>query len=409
MKRCWCGNKELKLYSDEYYRCEKCKTLISAYDLENSIYNTENEEHDLYGKNYWEVSMTKAAGKSTLSEVVDMYLTERVIYWLKYVLRYMKLGSEIAEIGCGLGQLQYVLKNLGYKQLAFELSKEICNYMEDNLGVDTHCGPFEENTRQYDGILAFDLFEHLLQPEEFMDKCNDSLREGGVLCMQTPCYAPEWTYEEMLQKGKKFQEQLKAEQHVYIYSKESITHLLTEKGYSYIRFEPAFFGDDYDMFLFASKSPLSENSGEEIEQYLNSVPSGRLVKAMISLFDEKNRKTKECEAIDNERKKILKDVETLTRLVDEKEKQTDKFRDAAEERLASMERMAAENKMLQQAADERLSDVERLLAENKVLQQAADERLSDVERLLAENKILQQAADERLAIIEKMTHAEETK
>ena len=54
--------------------------------------------------------MTRAAEKNTLSEVVDLYLTGRVIYWLKNVLKYIKLGADIAEIGCGLGQLQYVLK-----------------------------------------------------------------------------------------------------------------------------------------------------------------------------------------------------------------------------------------------------------------------------------------------------------
>ena len=87
MKKCWCGNTQLKEYSENYYQCEKCHTLISKHNFDDAIYNVKNENNDLYGKNYWEVEMTKAAGKNTLSEVVDMYLTERVIYWLQYILK----------------------------------------------------------------------------------------------------------------------------------------------------------------------------------------------------------------------------------------------------------------------------------------------------------------------------------
>lgn len=110
MIKCWCGNKDLKEYSADYYKCDKCHTLISKHNFQDTIYDVKNEEEDLYGKNYWEVTMTRAAEKNTLSEVGDLYLTGRVIYWLKNVLKYIKLGADIAEIGCGLGQLQYVLK-----------------------------------------------------------------------------------------------------------------------------------------------------------------------------------------------------------------------------------------------------------------------------------------------------------
>lgn len=417
MKKCWCGNSDLTEYSHEYYKCEKCKTLISGYDLENSIYDTENEDRDLYGKNYWEVSMTRTAGKNTLSEVVDMYLTERVIYWLKYVLKYVKLGADVAEVGCGLGQLQYVLKNLGYKQLAFELSREVCNYMEQNLGVSTHCGTFEESTGIYDAVLAFDLFEHLLQPEAFIDKCNESLREGGVLCMQTPNFNPDWSYDDMIQNAARFKEQLKAEQHVFLYSKESITALLEGKGYKYIQFEPAFFGENYDMFFLASKEPIRENSPEEIDGYLNSVPAGRIVKALISLFDKNAELEKKYLQADEDRTVRLGKMEELGEMLRQKEADSQSryvqlgqmdqlFRESEINRAVQHEQIEKLTDMLRESEADRTARQEQIEKLTDMLRESEADRAARQEQIEKLNELLQSSEAEKTAVqeqVEKMS------
>lgn len=402
MKKCWCGNENLKEYSSEYYQCDSCHTLISKNVFEDAVYDVQNEEKDLYGKNYWEVSMTKAAGKNTLSEVVDMYLTERVVYWLKYILRYVKLGANVAEVGCGLGQLQYVLKRLNYTQKAFELSADICSYMERELQVDTQCGSFVEQKDTYDGILAFDLFEHLNEPENFLVSCTNSLHDRGVLVFQTPCYDSSMDYDEMRIRAPRFQEQLKAEQHIYLYSKESIAEILKKHGFTNIIFEPAFFGDDYDMFLLASKDPICENSEEEVDQYLNSVPNGRIVKAMIKLFDEKNQIEKERVAIDTERNKMLQNVNILTETINEKNNQIIQATNAAADRLKVIEGLTADNEALKKVADEQLAEIAKLHEYNAVLQQAADERMAIAERLVAENATLEQRLEKKKTVVEKI-------
>lgn len=319
MNRCWCGNRMLNEYSANYFKCDKCHTLVSKYDFSDTLCDVNDEEQDLYGKDYWEKTMTKVAGKSTIDEMVDMYLSERVIHWLKYILKYVKLGANLAEVGCGLGQLQYVLRRLEFKQLAFELSPDICNYMEQQLGISIHCGPFVKKTDSYDAILAFDLFEHLLDPVIFMKNCSESLNDQGVLCFQTPCYDPDLSYEEMLMQKPRFEGLLEAEQHIYLYSKESITTILKKHGFTHIIFEPAFFGDDYDMFLFASKSPIVTNSDEEIDHYLNSVPNGRLIKAMIALFDRNKELSEQYKVADNDRTLRWEQIQELEKLLQESE------------------------------------------------------------------------------------------
>uniref|UniRef100_UPI004057A159 methyltransferase domain-containing protein n=1 Tax=Acetatifactor sp. TaxID=1872090 RepID=UPI004057A159 len=382
MIQCWCGNENLNEYSKDYFCCKKCHTLISKTAFLDTVYDVEDEDNDLYGKNYWEVSMTRAAGKNTLSEVVDMYLTERVIYWLKHVLKYVKLGADIAEVGCGLGQLQYVLNRLNYNQLAFELSADICDYMEQKLGVNAHCGAFTEKKAGYDAILAFDLFEHLIEPLEFMQQCFNSLKENGVLCFQTPCYDSELSYDEMSKSKGKFEEQLKAEQHIFLYSRESITDILKKHGFEYIIFEPAFFGDDYDMFLFASKEPIQTNTEQEIDDYLNSAPNGRLVKAMIKLFDE--RKELECRYQDADRDRgiRLEQNQQLEQLL--KESETD--RAARQEQISELTKALKESETDRAARQEQIDELTRMLQESQANRTVEQEQLNELARMLQESE-----------------------
>ncbi len=413
MNKCWCGNEILNEYSLNYYKCDKCHTLISKHDFENTVYDVENEDDDLYGKNYWEVEMTKAAGKNTLSEVVDMYLTERAIYWLKHVLKYVKLGSDIAEVGCGLGQLQYVLSRGGYRQKAFELSPDICDYMEKQLGVNVHRGPFVPQDNAFDGILAFDLFEHLIEPDEFLEYCSRSLRENGVMCFQTPCYDAGISYEEMQAQKPKFEDQLKQEQHIYLYSRESITEIFKKHGFTNIIFEPAFFGDDYDMFLLASKEPIRANTEKEIDDYLNSTSNGRLLKAMITLFDEKKELLEQYQNADNDRTMREKNNEELEKLLKQSvadsemrlenvDKLTQLLRERESDNAAKNEQIDELTKLLKESEADRAARLDQINELTKVLEESEADRAARLDQINELKKLLEESEADRAARLEQI-------
>lgn len=371
MKKCWCGNEELAEYSEKYFQCDRCHTLVSKNNFDNAIYNVRDEKNDLYGKNYWEVLMTKETGKSSIGEVVDMYLTERVPYWVKHILKYTKPGNYIAEVGCGLGQLQYILRRLGFRQLAFELSPSICDYIEKQLGIATHCGPFDGQNQEYDVILALDLFEHLTEPMNFLEECSRSLKAEGVLCFQTPCYDPELSYDEMIRKKGRFEKLLEADQHVYLYSRNSIKKILRQFGFEHIKFEPAFFGDDYDMFLFASKNEMTENSEEEVNAFLDSVENGRLVKAILTLAGEKNKIFSEFSVADRDRKDRLEQNDKLRGLLEcseadrkdrgeQIEKLTKLLKESEADRAARLEQIETLSQMLQESEKDRADRLDQI-------------------------------------------------
>lgn len=451
MKRCFCGNDKLSEYSTHYYKCDRCKVLVSKNDFDKKIYTVTEEDNDLYGGNYWQKVMVEEAGVRNIDELIDMYISERAIYWLKNILKYTKLGGRLAEVGCGLGQLSYLLKQAGDEQTAFELSPEICKLIKEKLDINVVCGELSCSNESYDTIVAIDVFEHLLDPEQFLENCRDRLNENGVLVLQMPCYDETLTYAEMKEKKPKFEHLLVPEQHTFLYSRVAIKGLLQKHGFNSIVFEQAFFGDDYDMFLFASTTVLPQSSKEEIDSYLNGISEGRLIKAIINVYEEKEKAIKEKNEIDQQRNQLLADVEILTDDVKKTQEERDEIDQQRNQLLADVETLTDDVKKIQKERDEidkqrtqLLADVEiltddvkkaqeekdeinkqrnQLLADVKVLtddvnkiqeekemfKKAAEERMDDIRQLSAmideltqKNEILQQAADERLKIIDEL-------
>lgn len=306
MKKCWCGNTDFEDYSDNYYKCPKCKTLVSKLDINYDENNIHDNGEDFYGKAYWQEKMLQAAGCNSLDEVVDLYLEGRAVYWLKNFLRYrLPFDGKVAEVGCGLGQFSYYLKQLGFAQTAFELSPEICQYIRENMRINVKCGGMSGEENEYSAIAAFDVLEHLIEPIEFLLLANKLLKDDGILFFQTPCYDATLNYDEMrVQKGK-FQQQLLEKEHVYLYSKDSVTNILHKCGFHYIEFMDAYFGNDYDMFFVASRSKINVNEYAKIKDTIKQKDNGQLICTLINLWD----KLKFC---DQDREDRLQQILKLT-------------------------------------------------------------------------------------------------
>ena len=287
MDKCWCGNRFLEEYSQDYFVCHKCGTLITKSEFKKNMAKVDDEENDLYGSNYWEKKMLKISGTQTFSELIQQYLGGRVPYWIQYIIKYIPLNSTVAEVGCGLGQLSYVLKYLGYQETAYEISPQICSFLKKKMKLNVICGEFGCINEVYEAILSFDLLEHLMEPRIFVKECRERLRGVGIFCCQTPCYTEEWSYEEMLKHKPEFAKLLVPEQHIYIFSKRSITKLLREAGFEYINFEQPAFGEYYDMFLFASLNPIKEVQIKE-EVDLEVFPNLLMVQTLIDFFNRLN-------------------------------------------------------------------------------------------------------------------------
>ena len=399
MEACQCGNRNLEEYSEYYYKCPRCKTLISKYDFSNKIYQIQSEDNDLYGAGYWRSTMLQEAKVKSLEELIDMYIPERVAYWMKVLLEYLHLGEKTIEIGCGLGQLLYVLTCCGFDTMGYELSPEICQYVSKTLDVKMHCGSLESGDVTCSNVVAMDVFEHLVKPDEFLENVRSNLTSDGVLAIQTPCYDPNLSFSEMKRIKPRFEHLLTYKQHVFLYSKDSIRQILKRNGFKDIRFENAYFGNDYDMFVFASTRKLRCNESQEIDAYLNRQQSGRLVKALIKLKNSSVELTEENELLKAQREQMLLDEHKLIdeihelkrqreRILDDELKLTNEIKVLAELKK-SYSSIVEENELLKMQRKQMLLDEHKLIDEIHELKKQREQILADELKLTDEIRRLQ--------------------
>ena len=231
---------------------------MSKNNFDKNLLDIKSETTDLYGSNYWKKIMLEEANVKSIEALIQQYLTGRTMYWFLKILEYSKANSSVLEVGCGLGSLSFLMKEFDYDVTATELSDEICEFLKMFWDINVWQGDFANIQRAFDFIVVLDVLEHITNPVQFMDNLNKKLNATGVVCIQTPCYDHSLSYDVMLREKPNFKKLLVHNQHSFIFSKESIKKLLHMLGLKYVLFEDAFFGNDYDMFLFASKKNIKK-------------------------------------------------------------------------------------------------------------------------------------------------------
>ncbi|MFA5187858.1 MAG: methyltransferase domain-containing protein [Patescibacteria group bacterium] len=102
-------------------------------------------------------------------------------------------NSKILDIGCGLGQFLYWLKNNGYNNyLGVDLSQEMLDFCKANvtgqvLKISSMTEFLADKKDQYDLIVLNDVIEHLPKTEIINDLAliKSALKQGGMLIVKT--------------------------------------------------------------------------------------------------------------------------------------------------------------------------------------------------------------------------------
>jgi len=312
---CWCDNKELKKFSEEYLLCDSCNTLI----VDKINLPTDNipfdDETDLYGKNYW------LDHQSSDLELPNIYhrsrsdLSDRCIYWLKTLLSFKLPPASVLEIGSSHGGFVSMLNKVGFDANGLELSPWVVNYSKENFNVNSYLGPIEKQDipdSSLDIIVMMDVLEHLTSPPETIQKCIKILKNNGFLMIQTPRFPSNYSYNDLISKNVSFQKMLQPGEHIYLFSEQAITILLKRVCGEeiHISFENAIF--DYDMFVIVSKSPISKISQGIIDEFLQRCPNSRLIQAMLDLSEQRDIYINLFKQADADRIARLETIEKLS-------------------------------------------------------------------------------------------------
>jgi len=332
MEHCWCGNSHLEDYSEDYYLCRNCDTLVVKEAPEADLADV-RDEGELYSRDYYLKHLPADYGFPDLPARTRNDLPERDTYWLRTLLKYRLPPASTLELGSAHGAFVALLSWAGFDAAGLELSPWLVNYARETFAVRMYQGPLEKQTIEsgsLDVIILMDVLEHLTDPLSTMQRALELLKPEGLLFIQTPCYPAGVSHAELLAGQAHFLFHFRPREHLHLFSQRAARELFSRLHAPHLIFEPPIF--DYDMFFLVSRQPLPFIRREQRDELLQTSPAGRLVLALLDLYD----RTEMFQVAAGERLLVI-----------------DELKSAADERLRVIQE-------LQNAADERLRTIEQL-------------------------------------------------
>ncbi len=110
-------------------------------------------------------------------------------FWISYLKKRMPASARILEAGCGLGFFgRQVQKEFWY--VGLDISPDALIYARDingmNIPVSGEAGSLPFKDRSFNGVVAFDVVEHLVNPDLFFHEARRVLKPRGLLVLTTP-------------------------------------------------------------------------------------------------------------------------------------------------------------------------------------------------------------------------------
>ena len=97
--------------------------------------------------------------------------------------------GKMLEVGCGTGELCHVLHNIGMSVTGIDISESaIVEARSRYKTILFQVGTIDDIDPevQYDALFAFELIEHLTNPDRFFRKASTLLAKHSFLCVTTP-------------------------------------------------------------------------------------------------------------------------------------------------------------------------------------------------------------------------------
>ncbi len=352
IRLCWCGNTDLLTFSSDYSQCSSCGTLVSLKGLALEKLKVLDDETDFYGKKYWLDHQSQDLDFPDIHKRSRNDLTERNLHWLKTLLKYCLPPAKTLELGCSHGSFVALLDQAGYDASGVEMSPWVVEFGQKTFGVPISVGPIEAldiTPGSLDVIALMDVLEHLPEPVATMAHCLKLLKSDGLLPIQMPQFKEGMNYTTLVETKGAFLEQLKADEHLYLYTNHSATRLFQQLGAEYIQFEPAIFGH-YDMFFVVSREPLQTNTPEQVESALLSTSNGRLALALLDLRERELNLTHKLQESESDTLARWEQIVSLTAMLKESEA----------DRLARWEQIVSLTAMLKESETDCLAQSEKI-------------------------------------------------
>lgn len=386
---CWCGNAQLVPFSSAYAQCQACATLVSLESPPDEKLLVKDDETDFYGKQYWLTHQTADLGFGDIQSRVRRDLAERNLHWLQTLLKYCTPPARTMEVGCAHGSFVALMQQAGYRTSGVEMSPWVVAFGEKTFDIKVALGPIEDLAMpvgELDAIVLMDVLEHLPDPLKTLARCFELLKPNGLLLLQTPQFRPEFSYLQLVASENRFLEMLIPDEHIYLFSRQSITGFFQRLDAPYICFEPAIFAH-YDMFLAVSRAPIKVGTPADMEATLLNSAGGRFVLAMLDLRARELNLAESLDASEKDRLDRATQIETLTTLLQKSEA----------DRLARGDQITALTSMLHESEADRAARAQQIESLTSMVTESEKDRSARGDQIKTLTAIIRDAEAARSA------------
>jgi 2-polyprenyl-3-methyl-5-hydroxy-6-metoxy-1,4-benzoquinol methylase len=148
----------------------------------------------------------------------------------------MQNSINVLDIGCAMGYLLAIFRNMGWQCEGVELSEYAVNYAREILGLTVRRGiinNLEFSESYFDLVTSWDVIEHSYNPKDDLRIIYRILKRGGYISLITP----NRDSLHAVIAGSKWVEYEKPEEHLYFFGKRILNRILGEIGFEIIAAE----------------------------------------------------------------------------------------------------------------------------------------------------------------------------
>lgn len=178
-----------------------------------------------------------ASGSRYSSKFADPYSSHTLLY--RHLQQQGLAGKTVLELGVGDTALTRRLHALGVAVDCIEVDPEavraVTPYARQvwNVGLDIVC--LDRILERYDIIVAADILEHLLYPEEILSKLKTCAKKGGRLLVSLPNVANIYVRLNLLLGRFPYHSKgLLDRTHLHFYTRKSAERLITQTGWEIV-------------------------------------------------------------------------------------------------------------------------------------------------------------------------------
>jgi len=220
-----CGNL-LSLYTENpeknpVYNCTSCNLFMEVF----SEKMTANDVKASYKGDFWQEQnleeMIRTDFKNKTGQ--DYQLAQQSMY--SYCKKYLDGKKDILEIGAGTGVHLIMFDKMGFHVTGIEPDPRSTDFINQKLKHGRCINGFIEDLKideKFDVIFLYHTLEHITKPDLLLRKCNDLLRNDGIIIIAVPdC-----------ENTKTLKESINNTYHLWHFSQTSLKKLAAKRGYA---------------------------------------------------------------------------------------------------------------------------------------------------------------------------------